>query len=126
MFVRFVNNRRDQFAFGGNNRVGLGTDQQGPLVRENYGVVIDSTTTISPTAILSARLGFSRFLQAAFREASSPFDAASLRFSPAFSAARPVSIVPRITFNDPSGGIPEFGSRNPNSNITNSWSVPSI
>ena len=69
MFVRFVNNRRDQFAFGGNNRVGLGTDQQGPLVRENYGVVIDSTTTISPTAILSARFGFSRFLQAAFREA---------------------------------------------------------
>ncbi len=124
MFVRFVNNRRDQFAFGGNNRVGLGTDQQGPLVRENYGVVIDSTTTISPTAILSARLGFTRFLQAAFRQASSPFDASAIGFASAFSAARPVSIVPRITFNDPNGGIPEFGSRNPNSNITNSWSVP--
>jgi hypothetical protein len=124
MFVRFVNNRRDQFAFGGNNRVGLGTDQQGPLVRENYGVVIDSTTTLSSTAILSARLGFTRFLQAAFREASSPFDATSIGFSPAFSAARPVSIVPRVTFNDPNGNIPEFGSRNPNSNITNSWSVP--
>ncbi|HVF88329.1 MAG TPA: TonB-dependent receptor, partial [Pyrinomonadaceae bacterium] len=124
MFVRFVNNRRDQIAFGGNNRVGLGIDQQGPLVRENYGVVIDSTTTLSPTAILSVRLGFTRFLQAAFRQASSPFDATSLGFSPAFSAARPISIVPRITFNDPSGGIPEFGSRNPNSNITNSFSVP--
>ncbi|MDQ3685801.1 MAG: TonB-dependent receptor, partial [Acidobacteriota bacterium] len=124
MFVRFVNNRRDQFAFGGNNRVGLGTDQQGPLVRENYGVVIDSTTTISPTAILSARFGFSRFLQAAFRQASSPFDATSIGFAPAFSAARPISIVPRITFSDPNGGIPEFGSRNPNSNITNSFSVP--
>lgn len=124
MFVRFVNNRRDQFAFGGNNRVGLGTDQQGPLVRENYGVVIDSTTTISPTTILSARLGFTRFLQAAFREASSPFDATSIGFTPAFSAARPVSIVPRITFSDPNGGIPEFGSRNPNSNITNSFNVP--
>ncbi|HZB44998.1 MAG TPA: hypothetical protein VE360_07135, partial [Pyrinomonadaceae bacterium] len=124
MFVRFVNNRRDQFAFGGNNRVGLGIDQQGPLVRENYGVVIDSTTTISPTAILSVRLGFTRFLQAAFRQASSPFDATSLGFSPAFSAARPISIVPRITFSDPNGGIPEFGSRNPNSNITNTWSVP--
>ena len=124
MFVRFVNNRRDQFAFGGNNRVGLGTDQQGPLVRENYGVVIDSTTIISPTTILSARLGFTRFLQAAFREASSPFDATSIGFAPAFSNARPVSIVPRITFSDPNGGIPEFGSRNPNSNITNSFSVP--
>ncbi|HEY0099195.1 MAG TPA: TonB-dependent receptor [Pyrinomonadaceae bacterium] len=124
MFVRFVNNRRDQFAFGGNNRVGLGIDTQGPLVRENYGVVIDSTTTISPTSILNVRLGFSRFLQAAFREASSPFDATSLGFTPAFSNARPISIVPRITFNDPAGGIPEFGSRNPNSNITNTWSLP--
>ncbi len=124
MFVRFVNNRRDQIAFGGNNRVGLGIDQQGPLVRENYGVVIDSTTTLSPTAILSARIGFTRFLQAAFRQASSPFDATSIGFTPAFSAARPISIVPRITFSDPNGGIPEFGSRNPNSNITNSFSVP--
>jgi hypothetical protein len=124
MFVRFVNNRRDQFAFGGNNRVGLGTDQQGPLVRENYGVVVDSTTTISSTSILSARLGFTRFLQAAFRQNSSPFDATSIGFSPAFSAARPVSIVPRIGFSDPNGNIPEFGSRNPNSNITNSFSVP--
>ncbi|MFL6333423.1 MAG: carboxypeptidase regulatory-like domain-containing protein [Pyrinomonadaceae bacterium] len=124
MFVRFVNNRRDQFAFGGNNRVGLGIDQQGPLVRQNYGVVIDSTTTVNSTTILNVRLGFARFLQAAFRQASSPFDATSIGFSPAFSAARPVSIVPRITFNDPNGGIPEFGSRNPNSNITNTWSVP--
>jgi hypothetical protein len=124
MFVRFVNNRRDQFAFGGNNRIGLGIDQQGPLVRENYGVVIDSTTTINPTTILNVRLGFTRFLQAAFRQASSPFDATSIGFSPAFSNARPISIVPRITFNDPNGTIPEFGSRNPNSNITNTWSLP--
>ncbi|MBA3712465.1 MAG: TonB-dependent receptor [Pyrinomonadaceae bacterium] len=124
MFVRFVNNRRDSFAFGGNNRVGLGIDQQGPLVRENYGVVIDSTTTLSPTSILNVRFGFSRFLQAAFRQASSPFDATSLGFSQAFSNTRPVSIVPRIGFNDPAGGIPEFGSRNPNSNITNTFSVP--
>jgi len=124
LFVRFVNNRRDQIAFGGNNRIGLGIDQQGPLVRENYGAVIDSVTTLSPSSILNVRLGFSRFLQAAFRQASSPFDATALGFSQAFSAARPVSIIPRITFSDPAGGIPEFGSRNPNSNITNTFSVP--
>jgi hypothetical protein len=123
-FVRFVENRRDQFAFGGNNRVGLGIDQQGPLVRKNYGVVVDSTTTLSPTSILNVRLGFTRFLQAAFRQSSAPFDATTLGFAPSFSNGRPVSIVPRITFNDPAGGIPEFGSRNPNSNITNTWSVP--
>lgn len=123
LFFRFINSRRDQFAFGGNNRIGLGIDQQGPLVRENYGGLIDSVTTLSPNAILNVRLGFSRFLQAAFRQASSPFDATTLGFSRAFSDARPVSIVPRITFNDPVG-IPEFGSRNPNSNITNTWSLP--
>jgi hypothetical protein len=123
-FVRFVENRRDQFAFGGNNRIGLGIDQQGPLVRKNYGAVVDSTTTLSPTAILNVRLGFTRFLQAAFRQSSAPFDATSIGFSPLFSNSRPTSIVPRITFNDPNGGIPEFGSRNPNSNITNTWSVP--
>jgi hypothetical protein len=124
LFFRFVYSRRDQFAFGGNNRVGLGIDQQGPLVRQNYGAVLDSVTTLSPTTVLSVRLGFTRFLQAAFRQASSPFDATTLGFSPAFSNARPISIVPRITFNDPNGGIPEFGSRNPNSNITNTWSLP--
>jgi len=124
VFVRFVNNRRNQIAFGGNNRVGLGIDQQGPLVRENYGAVIDSVTTLSPTSILNVRLGFSRFLQAAFRMASSPFDATQLGFSQAFSNARPVSIVPRIGFSDPNGGIPEFGSRNPNLNITNTFSLP--
>ncbi|HEX8355368.1 MAG TPA: TonB-dependent receptor [Pyrinomonadaceae bacterium] len=125
MFVRFVNNRRDQFAInGGNLRTGLLIDEQGPLVRENYGVVVDSTTTINPTTILNARLGFTRFNQSAFRQNSSPFDATSLGFSQAFSDARPVSIVPRITFSDPNGGIPEAGSRNPNANITNTWSVP--
>jgi hypothetical protein len=123
-FVRFVENRRDQFQFGGNNRIGLGIDQQGPLVRKNYGAVVDSTTTLSPTSVFNVRLSFTRFLQAAFRQASSPFDPTTLGFSSAFSNARPVSIVPRITFNDPAGGIPEFGSRNPNSNITNSWSIP--
>jgi hypothetical protein len=124
LFVRFVNSRRNQFAFGGNNRIGLGIDQQGPLVRENYGTVIDSVTTLSPKMILNVRLGFARFLQAAFRQASSPFDATSLGFSPLFSNARPVSIVPRITFNEAAGNIAEFGSRNPNSNITNTWSLP--
>src|SRR3712207_9459061 len=38
--------------------------------------------------------------------------------------ALPISIVPRITFSDPGGNIPEAGSRNPNANITNTWSVP--
>jgi hypothetical protein len=122
IFFRYVHNRRDQIQQGGNGRVGLGIDAQDPLVRVNNGAVLDSVTTLSPTTILNLRVGFSRFLQAAYRQRSSPFDATSLGFPASFSNARPVSIVPRIEFSgDP---IREFGPRNPNSNITNTWSFP--
>jgi len=121
-FFRYVHNRRDQIQQGGNGRVGLGIDPQDPLVRTNNGAVLDSVTTLSPSTILNVRVGFSRFLQAAFRQSSSPFEATQLGFPASFSAARPVSIVPRIEFaGDP---IREFGPRNPNSNITNTWSFP--
>ena len=122
LFGRYVHNRRDQIQQGGNGRVGLGIDPQDPLVRVNNGIVLDWVSTLSPTTVLNVRAGFSRFLQAAFRERSSPFDATSLGFPASFSNARPVSIVPRIEFSgDP---YREFGPRNPNSNITNTWSFP--
>jgi hypothetical protein len=122
LFFRYVHNRRDQIQQGGNGRIGLGIDPQDPLVRVNNGAVIDSVTTLSSNTILNVRVGFSRFLQAAYRQRSSPFDATTLGFPASFSNARPVSIVPRIEFSgDP---IREFGPRNPNSNITNTWSFP--
>lgn len=121
-FFRYVHNRRDQIQQGGNGRVGLGIDPQDPLVRVNNGAVLDWVSTLSSTTILNARVGFSRFLQAAYRQRSSPFDATALGFPASFSNARPVSIVPRIEFSgDP---YREFGPRNPNSNITNTWSFP--
>ena len=123
VFFRYGHNRRAQFAFGDNGRVGLGIDAQDPLIRINNAAVLDSVTTLSGSTILNARVAFSRFVQAADRRTSSPFDATSLGFSQAFSDARPVSIVPRIAFNDISG-IRPFGSRNPNYNITNTWSFP--
>ncbi len=123
MFFRYVHNRRDQIQQGDNGRVGLGIDPQDPLVRTNNGAVIDSVTTLSPTTILNLRVSFSRFLQAAYRTRSSPFDATSLGLPSSFSDARPVSIVPRIEFTDIQG-IRAFGPRNPNSNITNTWSFP--
>lgn len=123
VFLRYVHSRRDQVAVGGNNREGLGADYQDPLLRVNNGVVLDYLNTLSPTTVLNARVSFNRFLQAAFRKRSQPFDATSLGFPAAFEAARPTPIVPRIAFNDISG-IPQFGSRNPNSNITNTWAFP--
>jgi hypothetical protein len=125
IFFRYAHNRRDQIQIGGNGRIGLGIDAQDPLVRVNNGAVLDSVTTLSPSTIINARVSFSRFLQAAYRKRASPFDATSLGFPASFSNARPTSIVPRVEFNDsPIGSIPEFGSRNPNSNITNTWSFP--
>jgi hypothetical protein len=122
VFFRYVHNRRDQIQQGGNGRIGLGIDPQDPLVRVNNGAVLDSVTTLSPTTILNLRVSFSRFLQAAYRQRSSPFEATTLGFPASFSNSRPVSIVPRIEFSGES--IREFGPRNPNSNITNTWSFP--
>jgi outer membrane receptor protein involved in Fe transport len=122
LFGRYVHNRRDQIQQGGNGRVGLGIDPQDPLVRVNNGIVLDWVSTLSPTTVLNARVGFSRFLQAAFRQSSSPFDATTIGLPASFSNARPVSIVPRIEFSGEP--IREFGPRNPNSNITNTWSFP--
>jgi hypothetical protein len=123
IFGRYVHNRRDQFAFGGNGRVGLGIDAQDPLVRINNGAIIDGVITLSPSTILNVRTSFTRFLQAAFRNHSSPFDATSLGLPAAFSNARPVSIVPKVEFVDIQP-FRDFGPRNPNSNITNTWSFP--
>src|ERR1051325_1064974 len=123
VFLRYVHSRRDQVAVGGNNREGLGADYQDPLLRVNNGAVLDYLNTLSPNTVLNVRVSFNRFLQAAFRRRSQPFDATSLGFPASFNAARPTPIVPRIAFNDISG-IPQFGSRNPNSNITNTWAFP--
>ncbi|HEX8139205.1 MAG TPA: TonB-dependent receptor [Pyrinomonadaceae bacterium] len=124
LFFRYVHSRRDQIAFGGNGRVGLGIDAQDPLVRVNNGAVLDSVYTLSANTVLNMRVSFNRFLQAAFRQRSMPFAATTLGFPSSFDAQRPTPIVPRIAFGGDISGIREFGSRNPNSNITNTWSVP--
>jgi hypothetical protein len=124
LFFRYVHSRRDQIAFGGNGRVGLGIDAQDPLVRVNNAAVLDSVYAISANTVLNVRVSYNRFLQAAFRKRSQPFDATSLGFPASFEAQRPTPIVPRIAFGGDISGIREFGSRNPNSNITNTWSIP--
>ena len=113
LFVRYVRNRRNQFS--GADYPGLGLDAQDPLVRANNGVAIDSVTTLSPTTVLNLRATYTRFVQAAFRTRSTPFDPTSLGFPASFAAARPVSIVPRFEV----AGFNAFGPRNPSQNTTN-------
>ena len=119
VFARYVRNRRNQFS--GADYPGLGLDAQDPLVRANNGVAVDLVKTISPTSILNLRGTYTRFVQAAFRTRSSPFDATALGFPASFDDARPVSIVPRFEV----AGFNAFGPRNPSQNTTNTISLQS-
>jgi Carboxypeptidase regulatory-like domain/TonB dependent receptor len=113
MFLRYVRNKRNQFS--GADYPGLGLDAQDPLVRANNGVAIESVTTLSPRAVLNLRASYTRFVQAAFRSRSSPFDPTSIGFPANFANALPVSIVPRFEVS----GLNPFGPRNPSQNTTN-------
>jgi hypothetical protein len=125
MFFRYVYNRRDQFGYGDNRlpETSLGLDAQDPLIRLNHGAVVDSVTTLSPKSILNLRVSYTRFIQAAYRTRSSPFDPTTLGFPASFAAQLPVSIVPRFQFDQ----YPNFGPRNPSQNTTNTISFqPSL
>ena len=131
MFFRYVHNRRDQFGYGANALPlgSLGLDAQDPLIRLNDGAVVDSVTTLSSRTILDLRVAYTRFIQAAYRSHSSPFDATSIGFPASFSNARPVSIVPRIDLEQYycCGSGNGFGPRNPSQNTTNTISFqPSL
>ncbi|HYE73686.1 MAG TPA: TonB-dependent receptor, partial [Blastocatellia bacterium] len=117
MFFRYVYNRRDQFGYGDNRlpETSPGLDAQDPLVRLNHGAVVDSVTTLSEKSILNLRVSYTRFIQAAYRTRSSPFDPTSLGFPASFASQLPVSIVPRFQFEQ----YPNFGPRNPSQNTTN-------
>lgn len=125
MFYRYVYNRRDQFGYGDNRlpETSLGLDAQDPLIRLNHGAVVDSVTTLSEKSILNLRVAYTRFIQAAYRERSSPFDPTTLGFPASFANQLPVSIVPRFQFDQ----YPNFGPRNPSQNTTNTISFqPSL
>ncbi|MBV9036771.1 MAG: hypothetical protein JO182_19935 [Acidobacteriaceae bacterium] len=126
MFFRYAHNRRNQVDSGSTGFTGPGRDAQDPLVRINDNAVADFLTVISPNTLLDLRLGFARFIQAAYRTTVNGFDDTALGFSQNFSANQRFNpLPPRIADNGSSDGsnysgiYPLFGSRNPNSNITN-------
>lgn len=126
LFFRYAHNRRNQIDNGANGFTGVGRDAQDPLVRINDNAVADSLTVLSPSVLLDLRFGFARFIQAAYRTTVDNFDATTLGFSQNFSANQRFNrLPPRIT--DLTGAYAPFGTRNPNSNITNLLSfVPSL
>jgi len=118
MFFRYAHNRRNQIDNGANGFTGAGRDAQDPLVRINDNAVADALTIISPNILLDLRFGFSRFVQAAYRTSVDNFDDTTLGFSRNFSANQRFNFLPpRII--DSTNAYPTFGTRNPNSNITN-------
>ncbi|MBV8830052.1 MAG: carboxypeptidase regulatory-like domain-containing protein [Acidobacteriaceae bacterium] len=124
-FFRYSHNRRNQIDNGANGFTGPGRDAQDPLVRINDNAVADFLTVVSPSTLIDLRFGFARFIQAAYRTTVNNFDDTTLGFSQNFSAnQRFIDLPPRIgdqssNGNGSSGTYPLFGTRNPNSNITN-------
>src|SRR3982751_5495169 len=116
LFFRYAHNRRNQIDNGANGYTGLGKDAQDPLVRLNDNAVVDSVTVLTPAAVLDLRLGYTRFIQAAYRTTVSGFDATSISFPASFSAARLNALPPRI---DMDATYPSWGTRQPSQNTTN-------
>ncbi len=118
MFFRYAHNRRNQVDNGTNGFTGAGRDAQDPLLRVNDNAVADFLTVLSPSTLFDLRFGYARFIQAAYRTTVNGFDDTALGFSQNFSANQRFNYLPpRIT--DTTGAYPTFGTRNPNSNITN-------
>ncbi|MBV9406752.1 MAG: hypothetical protein JO211_15505, partial [Acidobacteriaceae bacterium] len=117
MFFRYAHNRRNQIDNGANGFTGPGKDAQDPLVRLNDNAVVDSLTILSPNTLFDMRVGYTRFIQAAYRTTVQGFDDTQLGFSPIFNSERFNALPPRIIDN--SDGYPTFGTRNPSQNTTN-------
>jgi hypothetical protein len=123
LFFRYAHNRRDQFDNTANGFTGPGMDAQDPLIRLNDNAVVDSLTILNPNTILDIRLGYTRFIQAAYRTQVTGFDLTTLGFSPSFIAQRFVNQPPRIEVS----GTNNWGARNPSQNTTNNISFqPSL
>jgi hypothetical protein len=122
LFFRYGHNRRNQF----NNANGFpvpGQDAQDPLTRINDNAVIDSVTVLSASTILNLRVGYTRFIQAAFRQSVTGFDLTTLGFPSSFIAQQVVNQPPAIEVDQ----YPRWGARNPSQNTTNTLSFqPSL
>lgn len=124
MFFRYGHNRRNQIDNTNNGFPVPGMDAQDPLVRLNDNAVIDSVTVLTPATILNLRVGYTRFIQAAYRTGVTGYDITQLGFPASFAAQRFNNQPPAIEFDST---YPRFGARNPSQNTTNVLSfMPSV
>jgi len=123
LFFRYAHNRRNQFDNTANGFAVPGMDAQDPLTRLNDNAVIDSTTILSPNTVFDFRVGYTRFIQAAYRTRVTGYDITTLGFPASFAAEQFVNQPPRIDVT----GYPSWGARNPSQNTTNTLSFqPSL
>jgi hypothetical protein len=123
LFFRFAHNRRNQFDNTANGFPVPGMDAQDPLIRVNDNAVMDSLTILNPNTVLDIRLGYTRFIQAAYRTQVTGIDLTTLGFPQSFISQQSVNQPPRIEVN----GYPNWGARNPSQNTTNDISLqPSL
>ena len=81
-FLHVVRNRRNELRGDWGTAVnGVHVNGQS-FYRNNDGVQLGDTWTISPTTLLDVRLGFSRFLELSLPRSQGQFDPASMGFSP--------------------------------------------
>lgn len=123
LFFRYAHNRRNQFDNTANGFPVPGMDAQDPLVRLNDNAVVDSITVLSPNTILDVRVGYTRFIQAAYRNQVTGYDITQLGFPQSFVNQQFVNQPPRIDVPN----YPSWGARNPSQNTTNIISIqPSL
>jgi hypothetical protein len=123
MFFRYAHNRRNQIDNGANGYSGPGRDAQDPLVRLNDNAVVDSVYVLNPSTILNLRGGYTRFIQAAYRQSVTGYDITRFGFPASFASQRFTDQPPRIEVDQ----YPAWGARNPSQNTTNLLSfLPSV
>ncbi len=81
VFGTFYRNHRDEFRSNNGLQGTVANQGQWPQTRNNHGVTLDWVSTLSPTALLNLRAGFTRFLETNFQTDVQQFDAATLGFA---------------------------------------------
>lgn len=96
-------NHRTEFSADTFSNISTGSYSE----RINKGAVLDDTLTLSPSTVLSARFGWTRFEEPSIRGKSVGYDVASLGFAQSFTSQIAVPHIPGISFTGFSG----FGGR---------------